>query len=548
MQSTYIAPAEWRWIVIVATGLVLLAFAPFLWVAFSQTPNGTWQFMGALHAHSDSAAYLARMRQGMDGSWLTYFWHTPEPHPSALIHVVYTLIGQIARLMPFSSVVMFHIARVASAVFMYVAIYQLGASIWAKVRARRVFFIMATLVSGMGWLWVIVDSGQAWPDLALPQVSPFMSTALNVHYPLAISCLAILAAIIISAYRPGMSEDPQVQNGGVAGFLLSLALSVIYPEALLPIAVAIGGCILAAGWSRRRVPIRELRWGLWVIVPSLPVIAYDFATLQNNPSVREWVEQSARPSPSPWLVVLVFVLPLGLAFPAIWRAVRRFEPDGDRFMVLWFAAIVLCSYVPSPFQQSLWIGWIVPLSYFITRAAEDIWLRRMARSWRYRLFALFLPVLALSNLLALFLPIIPIVNGEPYRTAGMVIEPDYRFAFDWLASQTGDRDVILAAPEVSVWIPVWVGARVVYGHPTETMDAPLKRGAVLRWFALSNTEECAPLLDGAYSFRGSYRVNFVVYGPRERALGGGGCLRGLQFVASFGSVDIYARPPLERVP
>lgn len=548
MQSTYIAPVEWRWLILVATGLVLLAFAPFLWVALGQTPNGTWQFMGALHAHIDSAAYLARIKQGVDGNWLTYFFHTPEPHPSALTHMVYTLVGQLTRLTPFSPVVMFHIVRVAASVFMYIAIYQLGASIWAKVRARRVFFIVATLASGLGWLWIIVDSTRQWPDLTVPQLSPFLSTVVNIHYPLAISFLAMLAAILITAFRPGATQDPNLQNGGVAGFLLSLALSFTYPEALLPITLAMGGCLLAAGLGRRQMPIRELRWALWVTVPALPVIAYNFATLQNNPAVREWAEQSARPAPAPWILLLTFLGLLFLAAPALWRALRRFEPDGDRFMVLWFAMIIFCSYLPIPFQHNFGVGWLVVVSYFITRAAEDVWLNNIPRPWRYRLFALLLPFLALSNLLALFLPIVPIIEGEAHTTHGMVIEPDYRFAFNWLAGQTRHTDVILASPDVSPWIPVWVGARVVYGHPTETMDASLKRGAVLRWFALANPEQCAPLLNGAYSFRGSYRVNYILYGPRERALGTTICLNELQFVASFGGVDIYTRRPIERLP
>jgi hypothetical protein len=47
---------------------------------------------------------------------------------------------------------MFHVARVFASLFMYVALYQLAASIWSRVRARRVFFVVASIGAGLGSL------------------------------------------------------------------------------------------------------------------------------------------------------------------------------------------------------------------------------------------------------------------------------------------------------------------------------------------------------------------------------------------------------------
>src|SRR5690606_24251222 len=99
MESRYtvhILPAEWRWAIFAATALVFSAFAPFLWVALSDT--GSWQFMGALHNHADAATYIAKMVQGVNGIWLIGFLHTPEPHSGALVPVIYPLLGNLARL------------------------------------------------------------------------------------------------------------------------------------------------------------------------------------------------------------------------------------------------------------------------------------------------------------------------------------------------------------------------------------------------------------------------------------------------------------------
>ncbi len=78
-QAVHIIASEWRWVIIVASGLILLAFAPLLWMALTGTSD--WQFMGALHNYLDGATYLSKIVQGERGIWLTFFQHTPENYP-----------------------------------------------------------------------------------------------------------------------------------------------------------------------------------------------------------------------------------------------------------------------------------------------------------------------------------------------------------------------------------------------------------------------------------------------------------------------------------
>src|SRR5215218_7010137 len=146
-QTVHIMSAEWRWVVIVGSALVLLAFSPLLCVALHGTPG--WQFMGVLHNYQDGATYISKMRLGFEGNWLVYFQDTPEAHSGAFIQVIYLLLGHLARVISIPPIVMFHVARVGAALFMYVALYQLGATIWTRVRARRIFFLIVVLGAGL---------------------------------------------------------------------------------------------------------------------------------------------------------------------------------------------------------------------------------------------------------------------------------------------------------------------------------------------------------------------------------------------------------------
>lgn len=542
MQSAYtghIVPAEWRWVVIVSILLILAAFSPFVWSAAANTAETGWQFMGTLHQYRDGAAYLSKIEQGMQGNWLSHFQHTPEPHSNAIIHIVYLALGNIARLASLSPVIMFHVARVVAALFMYIALYQLAANIWMKVRTRRLFFVIVSLFSGLGWLAATLSGSAYYPDLSAAYAFPFHATIVNVHFPLTIGCLAISSGIIIGVLRPGVNNLPGVNNGGVPVFLLSLALILLYPESLLPLGAGFLVCLLATWFLRRAITLREIQWGLWIVVPALPIAAYYLITLQNNPVVAEWARQKADPTPSILALLVAFGPTLLIAAPGLIRAVRRFEPDGDRFMLSWLAAMIVLMEIPLPLQQSVIVGIMIPLAYFATRSLEDFWFTHIKRPWRYRIFVASTPFLALSNGYVLFIAVMPLLGGRPAEAGAMILEPDYRPAFEWLEGEIGDTEIVLASPDVSLWIPAWTGARVVTGHPDETLDAPAKTRAVLSWYRAENFDDCQGLLAGKFTMTQSYIVSYVVYGPREKRIGSGECLQFLQFAATFGEVDIY---------
>ena len=531
MQSgftAHIAKSEWRWVIFVSVALVLLAYAPYAVLVLSGVSGSEWQFMGILHNSRDGATYLSKMMLGAEGEWLVHFQHTPEPHDGAFIQVIYPLLGQLAGLVGAPVGVVFHIIRLVASVFMYMALYQLAATIWMKIRTRRLFFVLVSVGAGFGWLYALLSGGAVdAPDLSIPEAFPLQSTFVNVHFPLAISCLALLLSVIIAVFRPGTDGEPTVSNGGLLAAALSFALGLLYPQALVPLGGAVLVYVALLGFSRQRIPRREVLWVLTVILPVLPLAAYYGAVVMYNPAMAQWNQQNVTPAPPPVVMLIGFGLPLLLALPGIVHAVRRFsEGHDDRFMLIWLILIVIMIYLPTNIQRRFAVGMMLPVAYFATRALESFWFQHVtSRRWQYRLFVLLLPLMLLTPFFALFVP----TMNQPQDAQGLFLERDYIAAFDWLQSRTGLDDVILASEFVSQWIPGWVGARVVYGHPYETLQAATKKAQVEAWYQ----GDCDDVIE-------QYHVKYILFGPEEAKAGRTPCLEALQPVVRSGEVFIYA--------
>jgi hypothetical protein len=538
METTHITSAEWRWVIRLSILLVVLAFLPFLWVAVSAARGTDWQFMEILNNPIDGATYLSKMLQGFEGSWLITFRHTSEIHSPIFIQTIYPALGHLARILGIPPVVIFHVARGAAAFLMYFALYNLAATIWPKKQSRQLFFIVVTICSGLGWLYIAVTGGQDTftPDLAIPEVWPFYSSLVNVHFPLTIACLALLASIYIVMFRPGCNTQPTLNNSGVSVAVLSLGLSILYPQALVPFAGAVGGSILFQWIRDRKIGIREIRWLLVLGLPALPMAAYYVAIIAYNPAVAEWNSQNVTSAPA--VVPLVFGLgiPLLIALPAIVHAVRQSQQDGDRLMLFWLISIVILLYLPTNVQRRFMVAGMIPVAYFSVRALESFWFMRVSRRWRFRLQVFLLPAAVMTYVLLML--------GNFTVNLGPFLPRTYNSAISWLQQNHLADQVVLSSTFVSVWIPGVVGSRVYYGHPYETLDAESKFEQLEAWYQGARPEECL-------SFLRDNNISYVVVGPLEmdmRTSGADGqlltpgveCWQDLQEVFSDGPVSIYA--------
>jgi hypothetical protein len=111
------------------------------------------------------------------------------------------------------------------------------------------------------------------------------------------------------------------------------------------------------------------------------------------------------------------------------------------------------------------------------------------------------------------LVIVLALDGGLKHDPRLFVSTDEAAAMDWLHDHAPRNAVVLASPEMGIFIPAWSGRRVVYGHPFETVDAERTKARVETFFAsgTGNAEREAMLRE--------WRAAFVFVGPRERALG-----------------------------
>lgn len=532
LEPIYISPMEWRWVMVVSVLLVFATTLPILIGITVSTLQPNHSFMGVMVNYQDGATYLSKIQQGVEGKLSVGFRHSPLETDEAYLWLLYTLIGQVARTFNLSNGVAFHLFRIVFGLLMFLALYQLGATIWQRQRSRRVFFLVVSLGSGLGWLFLPFMQVEAFPDLSIPEAYPFYSVAANVHFPFAFMLMALAVGYFIRVFRPGVRVKPTSRNGGLMMILISIGLAICAPHALLSLGLALFLLVMIDFIINRKIKPILLGWFSLFVLPSTPFAVYYLGIIRFNPTFSAWNAQNLTLSPTPWIYLIGFAIPFLIALPGIYRALRQFEADGDQLMVLWLIAILILVYFPSDGQRRFSIGLMIPIAYFAMRSLEDFWFRWVP-SERRTLVGMF--TFAMTCISPLLLMLIWITVALNPINSPVFLPRDYNDMLNWLGQQPNNGSVILASTEFSLWIPTRTAFRVVYGHPFETIHATYNQQEVRAFFANENPndEVCSKVLE-------AFDVAYVVVGELEQPNSKNTtCLTGLQLQETFGDVAIY---------
>jgi len=511
-----VSPGEWRWLTFWGLALVSILIIPYL-VALVLTPPGLL-YTGLLINPQDGASYLAKMRQGADGQWLFRLPYTSEPHTGVYLYLFYLLLGHLARLTGLSLPLVYHLARLLATAFLWLMAYRLCAWASDNLQIRRLAWLLIVLSSGFGWL--VTPLGLMTADLWVPEAITFYAALTNPHFPLA---MALLAALFL------MVAEPSVKGLAARHLALititSLALILLQPFCALTVAGVLGVYLVALGWQQRRIPWPELARTALTGVAVLPVVAYDVWALTKNPVLAVWTAQNQTPSPPLWDYALSYGLIGLLALLGTAVALRR-RSRADLLLLAWAWTTVALVYLPVGLQRRLTLGWHLPLAvlaaFGLTAIPSPEPLRRLVR-------AAAIALSSLTNLLVIIVALAGVWQHDPY----LYVSQDEMTAFQWLTRHTQPADIVLAAPRTALFIPVYAGNRVWYGHPFETIGAAQKRAQVEAFFAREMD------IPTRLRFLTEAGVRFVFYGPAEQGLGLAPDDLGLPQAASFGQVTIY---------
>lgn len=460
----------WGWAIALSIGILFLSCLPYFG-AGQLAPTG-WQFGGLLVNPQDGYTYLAKMRQGADGSWLFHMTYTAEPHPGVFIFVFYLGLGHVAALTGLPLIWLFHLARLLAGFGLLMAAFRF---IRRLTDQWQIAFILLVSSSGLGWLGAIL--GFFPIDLWVPEAFVPYSLYANPHFPLG------MALMLVIAYEVAWPDRYPASLGwiGVAGLALALTL----PFGLIMVEIVLAGYILWLYGLRRSLPRPQIWLTLTVGLVSAPVIFYDYWITQTQPIIVDWSAQNVTPAPALINVGLGYGLVGLFALVGGWLVLKEFWSNGDKefpqlgLVLIWAVITPLLVYLPLlDLQRRFIIGWQIPLAIL---AAIGLERGLPGRSWRRPAIVGVVALGAMGTLFVWGMPLLGIwlePPSESETTALFFVRNEEKAALSQLDQQAAPDAVILAPPRLGLFVPAYTGSRVFYGHPFETVEAEAKRKIV----------------------------------------------------------------------
>lgn len=515
-NSTWRPANEWAWIIAASLVIVAVASMPYL-LAYWVPPDHV--FSGVLVNPADGNSYFAKMREGWRGEWLFTLPYTAQRGAGAFIFTYYLFLGHLARWTGASLDLIYGLARALGALVLLLSAYAFVSRFVESRRWRLLAWLLFALGSGAGWL--AVPFGAFASDLWVAEAIPFLSIFVNAHFALATALLLWVLAWTV----PGLARRPASAWRLSLIALATMVLAQVQPLALLSIGLTLAGVL---GWKlvRRRLDKTAFIPGLFFGVFAAPWVFYDALVSRVDPTLAQWNAQNLTPSPALWDLALSGGVLLALAIVGLVVATRR-RADEDVVLVMWLLLGGLALYAPFALQRRLSLGLWMPLILLaVMGLREGIWPKLKRRLRTLALVGLAVFVLP-SNLLIYFATLAAVQRRDP----AVFLSRSEAAALGWLADHAAPGAVVAAAPQTSLFIPARTDARVVYGHPFETVDAATQKKAI---------EEFYGGRVPAAVFVSQYGVSYVVLGDRERQLGSSPTLSGWSKAFEDGGVVIYA--------
>ena len=497
---------RFRFALIFATAIAAVSLLPYL-LAYLWAPAGH-HFAGFFFIADDATTYLAKMRQGADGSWLWNDPYTSEPHGGVFLFGFYLLFGHLAALLHLPLIATYHLARITGAIALVLAVERLCRRLLPP-QQRSLGLVLVVLGSGAGFLAqaagnpAILGSRVEALDLHLPELSGWYSILAIPHFAWATALIVIALLGLLK-----ITEAPGWRPLALTSLSL-IALTAIHPQMIPVLAliwVAYRALLLL--W-RQRPSWRALAAEAAAFATTLPLLAYNAWILFRDPTIAEWARQWRHQAPGPVSLALSLGLPLLAAIVGMTIAWRR-RDQGLALLLVWPPLVAVLLYLPNVanIQRRLLDALFVPIGILAAVGLGSL-TGRLRRARARRIQAVLMTVCCMSSaiVLAIALRFASGAFAEAY------INDDAWQAMQWLSAhhQAGDR--ALSAPAAGQLLPAWAGVPVYVGHYSETLDYFQK---IRNVSAILSPDEP----DGALqNFLGTNRLTLLYWGPDEAATG-----------------------------
>ena len=473
----------------------------------------THVFGGFLLNPLDGNSYLAKMQQGASGSWRFTLPFTPEPGEGAYLFLFYLALGHLCRLTGMSFIWMFHIWRVAGGLFLLITLRQFFLFVFhddASTAWRA--FLLAGVGSGLGW--TVFAFGQMTGDFWVAEAYPFLSSYANPHFPIG---LGLMLWILLFSF----SDKPRYWLIGALALLLGI---------VMPFGIAID-CVVLAGMALLGF-MKDQKANMLPLILTGGVggsmIAYQVGVTIWDPVFASWNAQNVTPATTWWDFLLSFspVLLSGVAGMVLER--KEILKEKRVILAVWLVGAVLLILLPVRLQRRFILGLYIPLAGLAAYGCKVFADRYKVSAKRLYRFVLCFSIP--TNVVLLLAGVLGAVGKNPaiYMTQA---EKD---AMVWLADQPVEACLVLAAPQLGMFVPGHSGCKVMYGHPFESMNAEQEEARVEAFYRgdMSMEEAREYLIDNG--------IDRIIFGEREAALGNPEILQSLPVVFVADEVRIYS--------
>lgn len=469
-------------------------------------------FGGFLLNPLDGNSYFAKMREGASGAWRFTLPFTSEPGEGAYIFLFYLSLGHLCRITRIPLIWMFHIWRMLGSIFLLITLRKFFLSIFEhdKTTAWRSFFL-AGIGSGFGWM--IFPFGEMTSDFWVAEAYPFLSSYANPHFPIG---LGVMLWIIVFAL------GKRSKNWQIA--VLALALGLILPFGVAIDCMVIAGMVLLDYLTQRKANLVPL---ITVTVFGGAMIAYQVAVTIWYTVFSSWNLQNVTPAPVWWDFLLSFLPALLPAVAAILVSRKNIWQTRVVVLAVWLIGAVVLIWLPVRLQRRFILGLYIPvagLAAYGCRVLEGK--LRVSSSLLYKItLGLSIP----TNVVLLLAGILGALSQNP----AIYLTRAEQEAMQWLGQQSGEC-LVLASPQLGMYIPGHSGCKVMYGHPFETVNAAFEEEQVERFYSDDMQE------GDARCYLAENGIDYVFFGNREMVLGNPEILQTLRPVFKENEVVIFS--------
>lgn len=516
-----ISKNERQWVIGFALVILTITTIPYLMGFQIQQYDPEWRFSGLLFGIEDGNSYIAKMLKGASGDWLFRTPYTAYEQKGMLAFLPYMLIGKLSS--PPGQyeqlISLFHAFRAFGCFVLVFAVYDFLSLFIQTISLRRLGLAVVMLGGGVGWLAVLgldyLWSG-ALPGMDLP-LEFYSPESFGFLIVFGLPHLAFSRAFLLWSLMGYLDQDWEnkpIILKFMPGFLcfgigLFQPLVVVVEWAIILSYIVMGfvytlykikyGKNTTATWDHA---VALLRRSMWIVLPSAPIVVYNFLSFRLDPVLRGWEGQNLVLSPPfhHYLLAYGAILPLSLA--GIWLILKE-SRWRELLFATWIFIFPILAYAPINLQrrmpEAIWIAFTITALVWIESR------QGMVRRWLANGLYLAFPstvILILGSILNVINPHVPV-----YRPTQAVL------AFKFLEEHSNKGDVVLAGFESSSVIPAYAPVSVLLGNGPESINLKEIEPRV-RCFYSVNCDDSSRL-----NLIREFNIRFIFWGPMERDLG-----------------------------